>query len=436
MADPIQDFSGGVYGQQATANAQPFKGVVVHVTGKPTLQDELDYMSHPDPNRPGQYGYHFLVDRDGTVYQTAPFDVRTNHIAPNSQFGLNNSNAIGVAFVGADKGTTPAQMNAGTQLVNNLETQFHIAPNMVVSHGELDPETRGPGHDLNPNGGAEGQDFINAFRGGAPSVAGAPARPGAPQAGSPSAQTIYQGLVARGFNPAQAAALTGNIQQESNFSTGANNPGEGAYGLIQWRLDRRDNLNAFAQAQGKPVNDLDTQLDFIKHEMGGSEAKNAAAFLAATDVASANAALHQYIRYGDNTEGQRLANAQAIASGKYPAGGGGGGVVAGGAAPQAAATPKPPDPMAMLGVSLGQDLASMSNSFSGGGGGGAQFVDPPDAPPIRAPALNADFMPPAANPVPANLAGGSGRNWVHSRSNRNRRPLLIPTPASPRARPA
>lgn len=176
--------------------------------------------------------------------------------------------------------------------------------------------------------------------------------------------TIYQGLIARGFNAAQAAALVGNMQRESNFSTSALNPGEGAFGLIQWRNERRDALNAFAAAQGKAPNDLGVQLDFIKHEMGGSEAGNSRAFLAATDVASANHALHQYIRYGDNSEGTRLANAQAVAGGKFPAGdgtsGAGSPVVAFAQTPQTAAPPN-------IGSMLGQALAGVA--APGGGGG-------------------------------------------------------------------
>lgn len=180
--------------------------------------------------------------------------------------------------------------------------------------------------------------------------------------------TIYQGLMARGFNAAQAAALVGNMQQESNFSTGALNPGEGAFGLIQWRNERRDNLNAFAAAQGKSPTDLGTQLDFIKHEMTGAEAGNSRAFLTATDVASANHALHQYIRYGDNTEGTRLANAQAVAGGRYPAGGSTASsadnapVIAVAQTPQTAAPPN-------MGSMLGQALAGMSSSAPGGGEG-------------------------------------------------------------------
>lgn len=178
------------------------------------------------------------------------------------------------------------------------------------------------------------------------------------------ASTIYQGLIQRGFNPAQAAALTGNIQQESNFSTGAWNPGEAAQGLIQWREDRRANLNAFAAAQGKSVGDIGTQLDFIKHEMGGAEAGSSRAFLAATDVASANHALHQYIRYGDNTEGTRLANAQAVASGNFPAGRGSSSGNAGATAPaQTVQTAQPPSMSSMI----GQALAGVAAPSSGAG---------------------------------------------------------------------
>jgi hypothetical protein len=143
-----------------------------------------------------------------------------------------------------------------------------------------------------------------------------PARPGTPQTGNPS-NPIYTGLIARGYTPPQAYALMGNMQQESNFSPGANNEKEGAYGLLQWRQDRRANLENFARSQGKPVNDLDTQLDFIRYEQTkGSEAGNASAFLASSDVGSANAALKRYIRYGDNSEGTRLTNPQAFARGK------------------------------------------------------------------------------------------------------------------------
>jgi hypothetical protein len=117
----------------------------------------------------------------------------------------------------------------------------------------------------------------------------------------------------RGFSPIQAAALAGNMQQESEFNSSAPNPGEGAFGLLQWRLDRLQNLNAFAAKRGTSISDINTQLDFIKWEMAGPEAAHGQAFMNAKTIDEANAALKGYIRYGDNSEGTRLKNADVFA---------------------------------------------------------------------------------------------------------------------------
>lgn len=129
---------------------------------------------------------------------------------------------------------------------------------------------------------------------------------------------IFQGLLDRGFSPVHAAAITGNMQQESGFRPDAINPKEDAHGLIQWRLDRWNALQDFAKTRGTDPTDRDTQLDFIRHEMGGSERRAGDRFMAATDLPSANSALKGYIRYGDDSQGTRLANASRFA-GDQPA---------------------------------------------------------------------------------------------------------------------
>lgn len=126
------------------------------------------------------------------------------------------------------------------------------------------------------------------------------------------AQKAIEGLIARGFTPVQAAVLAGNIQQESGFNPDAYNPKEDAFGGIQWRLDRKKNLEDYAKSTGRKASDPEAQMDFLVQEMTGAvgnEAANAAAFLAAQDPYTANAALKKYIRYGDNSEGARLQNA-------------------------------------------------------------------------------------------------------------------------------
>jgi hypothetical protein len=123
---------------------------------------------------------------------------------------------------------------------------------------------------------------------------------------------IFGGLTARGLSPIHAAALVGNMQQESSFNPTQVNPKEDAHGLLQWRLDRWQALQDFAKARGTSPADRETQLDFIGHEMGGSERKAGSKFLAATDLPSANAALKSYIRYGDNSSDTRLSNAARV----------------------------------------------------------------------------------------------------------------------------
>lgn len=118
--------------------------------------------------------------------------------------------------------------------------------------------------------------------------------------------------IARGLTPVQAAALVGHGMQESSLNTSAFNPAEGAFGMIQWRNDRLDNLKRFANDRGVKPTDLDAQMDFVLHEMRGPEARAGSSFLSATDLPSAHAALKRYIRYGDNSDATRLGHASAL----------------------------------------------------------------------------------------------------------------------------
>ncbi|WP_280400544.1 phage tail tip lysozyme [Nocardia carnea] len=127
-------------------------------------------------------------------------------------------------------------------------------------------------------------------------------------------EEMYQYLLEKGFTPAQAAGILGNLQVESGFDTGAYNPGEGAIGLAQWLGGRRENLEAFAASKGKPVTDWRTQIDFMVHELNGSESGAMSKLKSTTSAGAAAAVFDQYYeRSSGEARGQRIANAESIA---------------------------------------------------------------------------------------------------------------------------
>lgn len=80
-----------------------------------------------------------------------------------------------------------------------------------------------------------------------------------------------------GYTREQAAGIVGNLIHESGgLNTKARNPGDGrdgsdSIGVAQWNGSRAKALKDFAAAQGKDWHDYDVQLQFVLHELNGSE---------------------------------------------------------------------------------------------------------------------------------------------------------------------
>src|SRR5262245_66470733 len=103
-----------------------------------------------------------------------------------------------------------------------------------------------------------------------------------------NARFLMERLMANGMSRPQAAAMVGNLQRESSLISNNMNTGEQAYGLMQWRGPRFQDLQKFAADQKKPWTDPGVQADFIGHELKTTESANAAAFNAAQNVDDAN----------------------------------------------------------------------------------------------------------------------------------------------------
>ena len=129
------------------------------------------------------------------------------------------------------------------------------------------------------------------------------------------AHDVYQGLVARGLDPATAIGFAANavLESRANPATGAGDMGA-SHGLMQWRGPRYE---GFVGKFGDSTN-LDDHLDYIMHEINGPEAKAWQAIqTAANDPAAKAAAVSQFFERPKNTVAEiarRSSIAQRLAS--------------------------------------------------------------------------------------------------------------------------
>jgi N-acetyl-anhydromuramyl-L-alanine amidase AmpD len=113
------------------------KVIVEHYTATTTFAPVWNAFAAdtPDPELgelPGTCA-HFVIDRDGTIYQLVPLNVMCRHTV-----GLNHV-AIGIEHVGTSDAEIlddPAQIRASLQLTAWLMTRFHIALKNVIGHNE------------------------------------------------------------------------------------------------------------------------------------------------------------------------------------------------------------------------------------------------------------------------------------------------------------
>lgn len=127
------------YGIETTDPGIDPKMIVVHWTAIPNLQKSFEAFEHPtlgqsrgDISQGGQLNVsaHFLVDRDGTIYQLMPETLMARHV-----IGLNHC-AIGIENVGGTRDTplTKAQLKANIRLIRDLAARHDIQ--YVIGHYE------------------------------------------------------------------------------------------------------------------------------------------------------------------------------------------------------------------------------------------------------------------------------------------------------------
>lgn len=142
-----------------------------------------------------------------------------------------------------------------------------------------------------------------------------------------SGDAVIRGLIQRGAAPHIAYGIAGNMQIESDgFKTDVNEyaplvPGSrGGYGLNQWTGPRRRQFEQFASDRQANPADLDTQLDFTMWELENTEKRAGAALSQAQTTAdAARIYSQQFLRPGIPHLERRIAAAERLAGGSYPA---------------------------------------------------------------------------------------------------------------------
>ena len=151
---------------------------------------------------------------------------------------------------------------------------------------------------------------------------------GQPNLLKPQAKTIFDRLVKGGLTPNAAAGIVANIGVETGYTYDQNTHQRGGgpgRGLVQWekggRFDTdRINLMSFAKDRGTSWNNLNTQTDFILHELNTHpEYKKVKSKInSAKDVPTAtNIFLRDYEKAGTPHTQDRMKVAQQIINAGY-----------------------------------------------------------------------------------------------------------------------
>ena len=130
-----------------------------------------------------------------------------------------------------------------------------------------------------------------------------------------SAKAAVSFFVEKGWTPAQAAGIVGNLQAESgsNLKTDAVGDGGKAYGIAQWHPDRQAN---FKRTFGKEIREagLKDQLEFVNWELNNTEAGAGKRLKGAKTAEQAAWIMDEfYERSSGEHRQQRINNALALA---------------------------------------------------------------------------------------------------------------------------
>jgi len=134
--DPLH---GGIY-----ERAEEVKFIILHSTetGRPADAPRvIASWNHHGLRHPGA---QFVVDRDGTIYNTVDPAYATVHVNQHKTLlGVNNDNSIGIEIVHTgDQDYTEKQINSVACLVSYLQARYSVPDSHIYTHHMVQPSDR------------------------------------------------------------------------------------------------------------------------------------------------------------------------------------------------------------------------------------------------------------------------------------------------------
>ncbi|RKG97334.1 peptidoglycan recognition protein family protein [Corallococcus carmarthensis] len=120
-------------------NGADIDAIVLHHTGTNNGAGDMAWMRNPD----SKVSAHYMLDRDGKIYQLVGDTKRAWHAGKGELHGVPtdvNARSIGIEIVNDGSGKTAftdAQYKALTQLVGYLKQEYKVPANNIVGHKDV-----------------------------------------------------------------------------------------------------------------------------------------------------------------------------------------------------------------------------------------------------------------------------------------------------------
>ncbi len=120
------------------------RAIIMHWTGGSTAQSALATWinNNTDSVTKNDNGAHFIIDKDGSIWETVPINKRANHFIPNAtakQLGISNYNTIGIEIVSTGPNDPPSQkqIDSTVRLTQYLISYFNLTSKDIYGHGKI-----------------------------------------------------------------------------------------------------------------------------------------------------------------------------------------------------------------------------------------------------------------------------------------------------------